>query len=319
MTDTTRLPTHNASERPDSMVQLQAQPRYATTEYDPPLLISRLSRFWWLILAITVVAAAVGYAIAANKPKTYEATAHVLITQGAAAVVTGPNVLSSEDPKRYTATQQSILGSDTVRAAAAAALGSTPPKAVVTAGADDVVDVAVNSQNATYAAKAADAYVTAYLALLNGQTSEQLAPSQKLFQARVTDLQKQIAGLSDEIAKANAKLAGTVGATPQAIANAAANNARIAAETASMYHEQDGLSSQLVPAQASLDRVDSALSLGSLGARQLAPAAVPSSTAGPRPARSAALAGLAGFVLSCLLGSGLSNMRPRRQRHVDVS
>ncbi len=166
-----------------------------------------IRRRGWLILIGMVVGAAVAVAITLAQPKTYRASASVLVHTPSAAGLTGTSG-TPNDANRDSATNVQLMSLPAVADRAAANLGGglTPAQirstvSIRSGGAGDVTTVTANSSSGALAARVANAYAQAYIGLR--QRLEQAAIAQAI--ARVTsDL--NAAGAGARAASASAQL-----------------------------------------------------------------------------------------------------------------
>jgi len=142
--------------------------------------------------------------------------------------------------------------------------GQVPHVQGKAAGKTDLVYVQVQDKVAARAAKIADAYARAYINYRRTQTVDDLTQASSLLSKKVTDLDAQIAATKD----------------PN--------------EKSALIQQQSVFKQQVDQLQ-----VNSQLNHG--GAQVVAPAKIPTVPIRPRPARDAALGGLAGLVIGAAL------------------
>jgi capsular exopolysaccharide synthesis family protein len=220
-----------------------------------------------LILVTPVVAVCASLALSTLQPKTYEATAQLTV-QSSSAI--GSSQPSTVDPARNVETETAVLNSDIVKTAARKSLGHSFDVSISSTATSDVVNVSARSTNARRAAADANGYANAYLAVKQAQDVADVTSASAEIQAKITGIDKSIAGLPST--------SPTVVAAQQ----------------------------RLVPLQQDLDQLQLSTETGRPGQAQIvAPAATPTAPASPKPLRNAGIA----FTLGLLLGVCLAFIR----------
>jgi capsular exopolysaccharide synthesis family protein len=199
----------------------------------------------------------------------YRATAEVLVRQPSTDSLFSGNAAQPVDPSRTLETEIRVINGPDVQAKVREELGlSKAPEVTATAEKDaDVIKITASGGNARTAATAANAYANAYVDLKRQQAVDEVLAASREIQARIGDLQAQI----DQV---------------QGV------------ERDALIQAQAVFRQKLGEAQ-----VGGALNTG--GARIVAPAAVPSSPASPKPVRNAVWA----FSFGLVLGVGIAFLR----------
>jgi capsular exopolysaccharide synthesis family protein len=207
-----------------------------------PGLLASLWRYRLLVLGATLLAAALGYLLASQRPVSYEASAQVFLSNPRRAAVFSdfqPNLETAE----YTAQQVSLFNSRTVADRASALLGGrlTPEEVdehleveIVEAGAL-LLDVTAVADTADEAVEIANAGVQAYSQVASESTlrraqeaAAQLDPQRQDYQQRINELQRQLAAdpdstvLQSQIEALNGQLLELESRAQQLLVNAGA-------------------------------------------------------------------------------------------------
>lgn len=215
-------------------------------------------RKWPLILSVLIIVAAALVGSYVQSP-VYAATAEVLVQPRPNESLFNPNTGQRNDPQRVLQTEARILKSEPVRLAVREKLGYAAGVTTSAEGQTDVISVVAESTNPRRAADVANAYATSYMDFKRKQAVDDLLLAAQEIQAKINDLQGQIAAASDA-----------------------------AKET--LIQQQALFKNKLDQLQ-----VDAALRTG--GAQLVTAASVPSSPVRPKPVRSAILGFVLGAVL----------------------
>lgn len=148
-----------------------------------------VKRYWILVVAAGVLAAAMAAITVVRAGKTYQSTASVLVTplpQGSSELPGVPTVVDTGDPGRTMQTAAALLDTPQAAKAAAAALGHgwtagavMSAIAVTPLGASDVLAVTAQASSPADAARLANAFATAALqyraSVVQGALSSEIA------------------------------------------------------------------------------------------------------------------------------------------------
>src|SRR5437763_3639097 len=166
-------------------------------------------RRWLVILATAVVAAVAGITSSLQTPL-YRASASVLLRRGdpAAQLTTSTQTASrpSADADRYLAAQIDIIESQAVAADAAKDVKGATPKALLAqvsatqAGTTDVVRITATDPDPARARTVANAFARAYIESRRLHAVESLDRAAKEVDAKLADIQTQIAKFDAQIA-----------------------------------------------------------------------------------------------------------------------
>src|SRR5437763_4947566 len=236
-------------------------------------------RKWTVVFVlVAVVAAVLGYSYW-QTPK-YTATAQVVIQSSGTAPQLNSSVTTVLQPSDIQ-TQVQLVTSAPVKAAVAQKVGSAPGVSVDPVGQTDVIEVAATSTDRTRAAAIANAYVNAYVDFRRTQAVTSLLAASQQIQAKITDLDNQIAALDARASHApSSQQSGIVQSQ--------------APQRSALVDQESAFKSQ----QAQL-QVNSAVETGA--AQVVAPASVPTSPSSPRIVRNALLAAAVGLLLGIAL------------------
>lgn len=147
----------------------------------------------WVVVAATVVVAALAYGVSLTQADVYEASADVLIGRQASdqVFVTGQGY----DPRRNVQTEVQVLRSRTVSEAASEAVGAPVSVRVVSDDESDVVRVIARSGVPEVAARDANAYARAYVDYRLGSTVQRLVEAGDGVTTKIAEIDAQIAAL----------------------------------------------------------------------------------------------------------------------------
>ena len=236
------------------------------------------------LLIVLVLLVAVGATVGIDKHRTkqYQSTATLyFLAQG---VSTGSGASTALSAQQL-ATDVELVQSTPVQIAVSKTLGvPAPPVSVTLVGTTQIADLTVQSTDPKFAAKAANAYATAYI----GQTRDQFVNSQLASEASV---QNQINTVQNQIGDVQTQLAQTPSA-------AAVTQSALESQLTGLYQQQSALKSQLSQLQLTTAQSSSG--------GQLVTPAVPSTTpSSPKLARDIGIAVVAGL----LVGIGFALLR----------
>jgi capsular exopolysaccharide synthesis family protein len=236
-----------------------------------------------VVVFVLVVAAVLAYSFAQTKQ--YTATAEVLIQPSGAPPQVGGTETTSLQPSDIQ-TQVQLISSAPVKASVTTKLGKKAPDVSVTpVGQTDVIDVAATSPRPQEAAAVANAYATSYVDFRRGQAVDSLVGAAQQVQAKIRDIDGQVAALNNQVASAPSSQRSSVqqSVTPQLNA---------------LSDQEAALKTQLGQLQ-----LNSAVQTGA--AQVVTPAAVPTSPSSPQIVRN----GLIGAAVGLLLGIGIAFLR----------
>jgi capsular exopolysaccharide synthesis family protein len=235
------------------------------------------------VVFVLVVAPVLGYSL--SQSKRYTATAAVLIQPNGTPPQLGGTNTTTLQPSDIQ-TQVQLITSAPVKSVVVEKLGRKAPDVSVNpVGQTDVINVAATSARPRDAAAIANAYANAYVDVRRLQAVNSLVGAAQQIQSRITDLDRQIGALNDQVASASSSQRSSVqqSVTPQL--NALSN-------------EEAALKTQLGQLQ-----LNSAVQTGS--AQVVTPAAIPTSPSSPRTLRNV----LVGAAIGLLLGIGVALLR----------
>jgi capsular exopolysaccharide synthesis family protein len=161
---------------------------------DPSRMIVALGRRWWVIVLLAAIAGAGAYFLANRKTKMYSATAALLFQDSNLdQKLFGNQVLSSTDPTREAATNQSLVELPTVARLVATQLGipASTVQSEVTVGSDslsDVLTVQATAPSPKFAARLANAYVLQFIEFRRQADQSQLSAAQQLVSTQLAKI-----------------------------------------------------------------------------------------------------------------------------------
>jgi polysaccharide biosynthesis transport protein len=235
-----------------------------------------------LIILVLLVAVGATFGIDKSRTKQYQSTATLyFLAQG----VSASSGASTELSAQQLATDVELVQSAPVQKAVSNTLGvPAPPVSVALVGTTQIADLTVQSTDPAFAARAANAYATAYIS----QTREQFVNSQLASEASV---QRQINSLQTQIDSAQSQLAGTP-------SSGSVSQSALQTQLTGLYLQQAALKSQLSQLQLTTAQSSSG--------GQLVTPAVPSATpSSPKIGRDIGIAIVAGL----LVGIGFALLR----------
>jgi capsular exopolysaccharide synthesis family protein len=161
-------------------------------ERDGLLVVRALSRRWWLVLLIAIVAAGGAYEFAKHKSNQYTATSALLFvnSQLDQTLLHSTVITSSGDPSRDAATSQALLDLPTVaeRVASDLHIGKGRVLSDISVGSDassNVVPISATDRNPRVAANIANDYVSQYITFRQQTERSLLTGAQQLLQAEL--------------------------------------------------------------------------------------------------------------------------------------
>lgn len=251
----------------------------------------------WSILLLGVLAGGAAFGADTSRTKVYQGTAQLLVTPTASQALSsvsgsGSTQLSATDIE--TAAKVISSPSDEQAAAAILRLDSVPAASVSEVGATNVVEITVQSPDASLAVKAANAYAQAYVTGQRNQAVSSLEAASTQVSSKLASLGTQINALQQEISGQGA------GAAPPTSTNSNSNPqvSALQAQESSLIEQQTALREQLTQIQDSAD-------LSGGGGQLIGPARLPATLVSPKRTRDTLLATAVGLVL----GLGLAFLR----------
>nr|MDP9021074.1 polysaccharide biosynthesis tyrosine autokinase [Actinomycetota bacterium] len=214
----------------------------------------------------------------------YQSTAQLLVTQDRTSVF-DPVTGQRNFPERAVEGEILVLESEPVRSDVRRRIGSAPDVSATAIPNADGIEVVARSRDPRWAAKVADAYTTSYIEFRRAQAVESLLGPAEEIQEKIGHLQRDIEGLEAQIE--------------------ASETAEATAAAGGLVARRDSLVREQALFKRKLDELQVDASVKGREILLLASASVPASPVSPRPARDAALAGVAGV----LLGVGAAFLR----------
>ena len=257
-------------------------PQETTEEVDLREYVAILRRRKWTILFTTLTVVVSALAVSFLQQPLYEGAAKVLLQPEQAATLFNPQTGQRGDPVRAVQTEIEILESEPVQAAVREALGTVPEVDAAPVGQTDVIEVRAHSADPERAARIANAYAEAYIAFKRTTAVESLLAAGREIEAKLADLQAQVAAYEARIAAA-----GVTDAAEQ------------------LRAERNSLIQQQALFNQKLDQLQVEASLRSGGASLVTPATATDDPVSPQPLRNGVLAAMLGV----LLGVGLAFLR----------
>ncbi|MGH3849244.1 MAG: Wzz/FepE/Etk N-terminal domain-containing protein, partial [Pseudonocardiaceae bacterium] len=154
-----------------------------------------------VVAASVIVMVMAGLGLFFVKTPVYTAEARVIL-RGRIAETAVPVVIVGRDPARAVQTEIEVFKSQSVRDAVRREMGSVPVVTVRPVGQTDVLAISSTDPSASQAAKAANAFASAYVDLRQGQADDD-------FNSAAAEVQPQIAALQVEIDAIGARVAST--------------------------------------------------------------------------------------------------------------
>jgi capsular exopolysaccharide synthesis family protein len=224
------------------------------------------------VLIALLVAVIVGSALVASFLQTpvYTAKAELLLQGREGESLFDPNTGQRSDPVRAIETEIRVLKSEPVRLAVRKKLGVAPKVDASPVGQTDVIQVSAVSTSPSRAAAIANAYASEYIDFRRTQAVADLVQAGKQIQNQVTDLERELAQIDQELQRAPA-------AQRQAL-------------EASQSSRRESLTQQHTLFKQKLDELQVDAALRSGGAQLVTSAQAPTAPSAPKPIRSGILA-----------------------------
>ncbi|HWE66950.1 MAG TPA: polysaccharide biosynthesis tyrosine autokinase [Acidimicrobiales bacterium] len=240
-------------------------------------LVTYLRVLWrrkWIVLLAIIVAVAGVLAVDSQRTKIYQGTATILfVSQN----YVGPGEVSPLQSNDILTDIQLVQSASDYLHVVKLLHGSAPKPIVAQVGTTNTATVSVNSPDAAFAAKAANAYARAYTIV----SESQYLATQKGVESQI---QTQIDSLQSQISAVEAQL-GTATGTPLANLNTQLGN---------LQGNLDSLRAQLTQVQVEVAQTPS-------GGRVVTQATLNRTTVSPKPVTDAIIFGLIGLVLGIAL------------------
>jgi polysaccharide biosynthesis transport protein len=237
----------------------------------------------FLILLVLLVAVVATAGIDETRTKQYQSTATLyFLAQG---VSSGTAGASTALTTQQLATDVDLVQSAPVKAAVSKSLGApAPPVTVASVGTTQLADLTVQSTDPAFAAKAANAYATAYISQTRAQFVNQQLASETAVQTQINSLQTQINSVQTQLSQTSSSDTTT--------------QATLQAKLTGLYQQQSSLKTQLSQLQLTTAQSSS----GGQIVTPAVPSGVPSS---PKTVRDIGIAAVAGL----LVGIGFALLR----------
>jgi polysaccharide biosynthesis transport protein len=161
---------------------------------DTSRVVVALRRRWWVIVLLAVIAAVGAYVLAGRKPDMYTASSALLFQDSQLdQKLFGNQVISSTDPSREAATNQSLVDLPSVAQLVASDLNIpvSRVRSEVSVGSDsqsDVLTIAATDASPTFAARLANAYVTEFIEFRRRADQSQLSAAQQLVSTQLAKI-----------------------------------------------------------------------------------------------------------------------------------
>lgn len=247
-----------------------------------------------LVLVLTLLAAAAGFAVSLLQPRLYQAEANLLLADPRTTGVFDGEALPGADPNRYVRNQAQLANSASVAARVSERLGGrmTPrqvrERSEAQPAADrDLLSIQAVDPRPGGAVELADAVAEAYQQLVTEEV--QVSAQQSL----------------EELEGTKAQLSARI--------NAAEERLRGNDDDAAAAAERDAAVAQLITIEGRADQIAVDAALYGSGVELFESAALPQDPAQPRPARNALLAG----VLGCVGAAVYARWRALHARRAD--
>jgi succinoglycan biosynthesis transport protein ExoP len=269
----------------------------------------------WIVVLMVVVAAGIVYKWSSGQPKVFESTATVRVFDPSDPSVSSGGV--HVDPAREVDIQVLYAQSPAVLAEYRKRMGKSvsqiKSQTVAPLATVDAMTIAVDSGNKAVAQKGAATYAQAYVDLQRAALARRFGSQADALRAQATDLQTQMAGLDKQIADLQPTGASHVvveGGRPivvpesDQLRNLGTQRADLAARSSDLVNQAGQAEVESRNRQADIDIVQS-------------PAA-PKDPVSPKPLRDAAIAGMAGLLISLGIVVLRHRLRQRIARTDDV-
>jgi non-specific protein-tyrosine kinase len=275
-------------------------PQADTTELELRDYLDVMRRRKWLIVGVTALVVAASLAVSLLQTKVYKATAEVLLQPRASEEIFTPDSTQTNRDQNAVQTEIEVMRSRSVEQAVAKELGRTPNVSISAKGQTSVVQVSATNVKPAEAAREANVFVNGYITARREQQVDDLLAASDQVQAKIADLDEQLAGLDAPIDALDEQIAGATGDRRRELQ---AQQDRLRSDAAA---QRTALQSQRANYSAQLSQLELAGNLTRTGGAQLvSAAALPGSPIRPTPKRNAALA----LVVGLLLGVGLAFLR----------
>ena len=243
------------------------------------------------IVAITFGFVALAVGLSVISPPVYAASARLLLQPRTTEDIFNQNVNVRLDPARAVRNEIEVLKSEAVRTAVRGAIGVAPPIAAAPVGDTDVVAVRAEAGDPAVAARVANAYADAFIAVRRQQALDDLEAAGREVRVKVDELQGQITAIDDAV-------------------NAAPPAEREIQRAARAPERQALVSTQALFRQR-LDQIQVETPLKSGGAQLVAQATPPLEPVSPKPVRNG--------MVALFLGGGLAVCVAFLRDHLDDS
>lgn len=258
-----------------------------------------LRRRWKAIAAVALLAVVAALAFSLGRESQYRAESEVLIRQDTTSLINGTPVVDASDAARALNNEVRLFESGTVLAAVNEAYsGPLEPdevKASVSSDTSDVIEASLVAADPDEAAELLDLYVTTFIEVRRTQRTNELLAVGTEIQAKIDELNIQIATVRQPLTDLERRLA----ADPDNTALAEQRD-QVADELAERLtpreSQRDFYQSQIDDLELTADIAQSG------GAQILTPAESSDAPVSPRPMRDAAIA----LVLGLALGVGVA-------------
>lgn len=258
-----------------------------------PTLTDIVRQSWLLLLAASVIAGGIGFALSPLQPVRYQSDARLLLADPRSESLFRDGTTIAGDRTRYVGNQAEFLASTPVLERAVALIGSGTVKTVrerlsVRPSADlDIITIRASDPTAEGAAALANAVASAYQELV-------LADVQTNAAEAATELNEAQGALRGRIAELETTLAGQTGSE-------------------ALQVERDAAVSQLVSLEGRARQIAVDAALYGSGVTLFEPAEAPDGRTQPKPVRNAVIAALLGL----LAASALAWWRAEHARSID--
>jgi len=274
----------------------------ADDELDLRHYLDVVNRRKWLIVAATVLVAAVAVALSLAQTPMYRGTAAVLLQGDDAERRLGSSQqLDPRIDQNRVETEIGVIESNLVERAVEEELGREPDVSVSAVGETDIVEISATSPEPEEAAEEANLYAQTYVQWKRQRTIDDLLAAQETVQAEIDSLETELEDLESPLADMEGALFA---------ADTESERADIRAE---METFEEGITAQRNAIQNALALYRSELSSLQVsqritrtgGAQIISEAQVPEEPFEPQPLRN----GVLGIVVGLMLGVGLAFLR----------
>lgn len=251
-----------------------------------------------MVLLVIVVSCGASLAFTLRQSPVYEATAQVLLQGRPSEQVLqgGDQALLAQN--RGGQTEVEVMRSQSVRSAVAKQLGHTPKVVITQIPTTSVVDVTAQAGNPTTATQDANTYAKVYSDNRKQELVDDLLSASTQLQARIADLDTQIAAVQRPLTDLGNQLANTT--KPDARLSLQSRLDSLQSEVAG---RQSSVNARRTAYANQLDQLQLAVNSTVTGGAQVVSAATePSAPVSPHPARTGAIA----LGIGTVLGIGLA-------------